>query len=84
MMSKKQFLENFLNIADSRIAFDLLDKSHLEGYILEIKENSFLFSDPNPINYPYEKDEREINIEDIDVSSFYYYKKEWINFKPIN
>ncbi len=79
-MDKKEFLELFCDKAKGRVAFKLLNGEEYEGYIL-VKEFTFLFSDPNPFSYPNDLEETEFKIEEIDIKSFYYYDKEWINFK---
>jgi len=81
-MTKREFLEKFIEIEQFKCSFRLTNGTELCGSILEILEDTFEYFESGPLaeDLPY-----FLSIEEIDITSFSYYdesQKKWIDYKP--
>ncbi len=74
MKDAAQILKEFYYLAESRCTFDLENGSHLEGYILEVKDRSIVFSGGGPFA---SCEDELVPIEKVDLDTLYY----WSNGK---
>ena len=88
--NKRKFLEAFIHYLDSfpkrnygKCYFKLLNGNKCQGWILEIKEETFVFVDSGPLSReaPY-----YFEICNIDMNSFFYWDdemKKWTNYPQL-
>jgi hypothetical protein len=72
MKDPKLMLQEFWDIAESRCSFDLKNKQHYEGYILEIENDHLRFGEGGPLAT---EEDLLIPIQDIDLSTLAYWDK---------
>ena len=70
MKDARRVVEEFWDLVESRCAFDLKNRRHLEGYIFQVEEETIVFGNGGPLAA--EEDEI-IPIEAIDLSTLYFW-----------
>jgi hypothetical protein len=70
MKDAKLILEEFWDIAENRCAFDLTNKQHCEGYILEVENDHLRFGGGGPMAA---EEDLFIPVQDVDLSTLAYW-----------
>ena len=78
MKSPKNILEEFYELAEGRVAFDLKDRTHYEGYLNFIYDDTFTFFIGGPLA---PEEPIEIKISDVDLNSMRYWSKSECKWK---